>query len=576
MQTQVALHRAVYWLRCQRSAEMNFKNETQLDGNFAERVHANQSKLRSNLNTQYDFIICGSGSAGSVVASRLAENPAVSVLLLEAGGDDDVPSVTDARQWVTNIGSERYWQFQAEPNPHLNGRAIPLGMGKALGGGSSINAMVWARGHKSDWDFFASETGDPAWGYESVLHSYRHIEDWRGAPDPRYRGSGGPVFVQPLQDPNPAAPALFEGIRSLGIPIFENQNGRLMEADGGASVPDMHIRDGKRQSVFRAYVFPLMDQPNLTVLPHALVTRLTFEGNRTTGVEISYEGSTRRIRAGREVILSLGAIHTPKVLMQSGIGGEAELRRFGIPVVQRLPGVGLGFQDHPGICCLWECSDSLPTRPAPEAVIYGKSATGLGSPDFQILPAVFSAGDTAILGLPAGGWILVGNVVQPKSRGRIRLTGSDPADPVRIEANYLSEPDDLKAALACLELCREIGNSKALRLFVGREIIPGLEHSKLENYIRETAFSFWHQTSSAQMGRQAMSVVDGHLKVYGVDNLRIADGSIMPRVTTGNTMAPCVIVGERAAETIRTQHQITTTSASQAGRFVEVNSRHFS
>jgi choline dehydrogenase-like flavoprotein len=159
---------------------------------FAERVRINQKKLRSELKGQYDFVICGSGSSGSVVASRLAKDPAVSVLLLEAGGDDDVPSVTDARQWVTNIGSERYWQFTAEPNPHLNGRAIPLGMGKVLGGGSSINAMIWARGHKSDWDFFASEAGDPAWGYESVLDIYRRIEDWQGGPDPRYRGTGWP------------------------------------------------------------------------------------------------------------------------------------------------------------------------------------------------------------------------------------------------------------------------------------------------------------------------------------------------------------------------------------------------
>ena len=223
---------------------MNPRLQTQPNENLAERVHANQRRLRSNLRKQYDFVICGSGSSGSVVASRLAENPAMSVLLLEAGGDDDVPSVTDARQWVTNIGSERYWQFKAEPNPHLNGRAIPLGMGKVLGGGSSINAMVWARGHKSDWDCFASETGDPGWGYESVLDTYRRIEDWQGAPDPRYRGTGGPVFVQPLQDPNPAAPALFERIRSLGIEIFENQNGRIMEADGGASVPDIGFAMG--------------------------------------------------------------------------------------------------------------------------------------------------------------------------------------------------------------------------------------------------------------------------------------------------------------------------------------------
>src|SRR5262245_38802097 len=258
---------------------------------FAERVRANQKKLRSQLKSQYDFIVCGSGSSGSVVAGRLAENPDVSVLLIEAGGDDDVPSVNDAGQWVTNIGSERYWQFEAEPNPHLNGRSIPMGMGKVLGGGSSINAMIWARGHKSDWDYFASETGHPAWDYESVLNIYRGIEDWQGSPDPEHRGTGGPVFIQPMYNRIPSVQALFEGIHRLGIPIFENQNGRIMEADGGASVADMRIRDGRRQSIFRAYVFPHMEQPNLTVLPHALVTRLTLEGNRPTGVVIFYDGN---------------------------------------------------------------------------------------------------------------------------------------------------------------------------------------------------------------------------------------------------------------------------------------------
>jgi choline dehydrogenase len=437
--------------------------------------------------------------------------------------------------------------------------------------------MIWARGHKSDWDYFASETGDQAWGYESVLNIYRGIEDWQGSPDPEHRGTGGPVFIQPMYIRIPSVQALFEGIHSLGIPIFENQNGRIMEADGGASVADMRIRDGRRQSVFRAYVFPHMEQPNLTVLPHALVTRLTFEGNQTTGLEISYEGRTRRIRAGREVILSLGAIHTPKVLMQSGIGDQAELQRFGIPVVQDLPGVGQGFQDHPAFCSLWDCPESLPTSLVPDAVIYSKSKAGLDSPDFQILQAVLSPGDAVRFGLPSRGWALIGNVVQPKSRGRVRLTGSDPTDPVQIEANYLCDPDDRKAAFACVELCRQIGNSSALRRFVGREIIPdNSERPKLESYIRDTAFSFWHQTSTAQMGRHAMCVVDGFLKVYGVDNLRIADGSIMPRVTTGNTMAPCVIIGERAAEIIRTQHQISATSVSRAEPFVEVDSRQFS
>src|SRR5262249_32314763 len=197
-----------------------------------------------------------------------------------------------------------------------------------------------------------------------------------------------------------------------------------------------------------------------------------------------------------------------------------------------------------------------------------KSEAGLGSPDFQIVQAVLNAEDAAKFGLPASGWALIGNVVQPKSRGRISLTGSDPADTVQIEANYLCHPDDQKAAFACLELCREIGNSGALRPFVGREIIPGnLERPEQENYIRDTAFSFWHQTSTAKMGRGAMCVVDGYLKVYGVENLRIADGSIMPRVTTGNTMAPCVVIGERAGEIIRSQYGIGTASVSASELF---------
>src|SRR3977135_2360271 len=177
-----------------------------------------------------------------------------------------MPSVMEASQCFLNIGSERDWAFTGQPNPHLNGRSIPLNMGKVLGGGSSINIMAWSRGHKNDWDFFAAEARDPAWSYESVLDIYRRIEDWHGAPDPRYRGMGGPVFVQPAPDPNPVAPAMVEGARSVGIPTFESHNGRMMKGDGGASLLDLRVCDGKRQSVFRSYTFPYMDRPNLTVL----------------------------------------------------------------------------------------------------------------------------------------------------------------------------------------------------------------------------------------------------------------------------------------------------------------------
>ncbi len=201
---------------------MSSNNGKQSAVDFVESVRVNQEKLRSGLKSQYDFIVCGSGSSGSVVARRLAENPDVSVLLLEAGGSDDVPSVTEAGRWFENLGSERDWTFVAQPNPHLKGRSIPLNMGKVLGGGSSINVMAWARGHKHDWDFFASESGDTAWNYESVLEIYRRIEDWQGAPDPRRRGTGGLVFVQSAPDPNPIAPAMLEGARSIGIPTFDS------------------------------------------------------------------------------------------------------------------------------------------------------------------------------------------------------------------------------------------------------------------------------------------------------------------------------------------------------------------
>jgi choline dehydrogenase len=540
---------------------MSSNNEKQAAVDFVERVRANQQKLRSGLKSQYDFIVCGSGSSGSVVASRLAENPDVSVLLLEAGGDDDVPSVTEAARWFENLGTERDWNFVAQPNPQLKGRSMSLSMGKVLGGGSSINVMAWARGHKNDWDFFASESGDPAWNYESVLQIYKRIEDWQGAPDPKHRGTGGPVFVQSAPDPNPIAPAMVEGARSIGIPTFESNNGHMMEGHGGASILDLRVRDGKRLSVFRSYTFPYMDRPNLTVLTSALVTRLTFEGKRVTGVEIAYHGKRLRVGAGSEVVLSLGAIHTPKVLMQSGIGDQDELQRLGILGVQHLPGVGQNFQDHFGIGCVWEYQQPLaPRNNAGEATFFWKSNPSLDTPDLQTclgeVPTC-SAEAAAKFNPPAASWTLFGGVVRPESRGQIRVTGPNSHDPVQIEANTLSHTDDLKAALASVELCREIGNSAPLTTYSKREVMPrNLKGTELEDFVREGAITYWHQTCTAKMGRDSMSVVDGSLKVYGIDRLRIADGSVMPRVTTGNTMAPCVVIGERAAEILKTQHKI--------------------
>jgi choline dehydrogenase len=287
---------------------------------------------------------------------------------------------------------------------------------------------------------------------------------------------------------------------------------------------------------------------------------VTFEGRRATGVELVHEGKHSRIGAGREIVLSLGAINTPKVLMHSGIGDRSALRSFGIPVVQHLPGVGQNFQDHVGIGCLWEHPDfPAPRNNAAEVTFFWKSASGVETPDLQTcqgqvpMPSIETA---ARFAPPAKSWTMLAGVVRPKSRGRVYLSGPNPDDPLRIEANLLSHPDDIKAALIGVEL-REIGNSQALRPFARREVMPGnLKGLELQNFIRDGAISYWHQSGTARMGRDAMSVVDGELRVFGLENLRIADASIMPRVTTGNTMAACVVIGERAAEMLKTAHGV--------------------
>ncbi|MYM35756.1 GMC family oxidoreductase [Duganella sp. FT94W] len=527
---------------------------------FAAAVRANQATLRGALKSSYDFIVCGSGSAGSVVAARLAENPEVRVLLLEAGGSDEVASVIEPAQWPLNLGTERDWGFMARPNPHLNGRSIPMNMGKVLGGGSSINVMLWARGHRADWDYFAAESGDDAWNYASVLKIYQRIEDWHGPADPARRGKGGPVYVAPAQSPKQTATLMLEAARSLGVPTFDSPNGAMMEAHGGAAINDLRIRDGKRLSVFRSYTYPRMAQPNLTVLTKALVSKLTFDNRQVTGVEVLIDGETRTFHAAREVVLSLGAVNTPKLLMQSGIGPEHELQRHGITVRQHLPGVGQNHQDHVSFGCIWEYREPQEVGAGgSEATLYWKSDAALDAPDMLHCQVEFPvpSAETAARGIPEHGWTMFAGLAHPKSRGEVLLSGAQADDPVVIHANTLSDPDDLRAARNSVEMCRDLGNASAFSSLVKRESLPGqLGPQDMDAYLRDAAVTYWHQACTAKMGRDAMSVVDSQLRVYGIDKLRIADASIMPRITTGNTMAPCVVIGERAAEMIKASHGI--------------------
>jgi choline dehydrogenase len=525
---------------------------------FTEAVRANQASLLSNLKSAYDFIVCGSGSSGSVVARRLAENSNVSVLLIEAGGSDEISSVMEASEWYSNLGSDRDWGFKARPNPNLNDRTILMSMGKVLGGGSSINAMHWVRGHKADWDFFAAEADDEAWSHDAVLNIYRRIEDWGGEPDTAHRSAGGLLYVEPTT-PTPLSRAVSEGAGSIGIPTFENLNGRMMESEGGLAHVELRQRDGRRLSIFRSYTFPYMDRPNLTVITDAMVTRLLFDGKRVTSVEFVREGKVHRISAGLETILSLGAINTPKLLMQSGIGDKEELARHGIPLVQHLPGIGRNFQDHfLFFGCIWE-QEPGDAAQGGSTLFQWKSDPTLDAPDIHCehLQGGYGSPETAKFNPLPHAWTFVPGVVRPRSRGQLHLTGPNPQDAVDIDANFLGDPQDLKAFLRSIELCQEIAHSPALKSFVKREVIPGnLRGSDLENLVRNSVTTYWHQSCTAKMGRDTMSVVDGKLKVYGIDNLRIADTSIMPRITTGNTMAPSVVIGERAAEIMKTAHKI--------------------
>ena len=405
-----------------------------------------QKALAENLDRHFDFIVCGAGASGSVIAGRLAANPDVKVLLLEAGDSDELELVMDPTLWVRTIGSELDWGFVAARNSQLNGRAIPYSMGKVLGGGSSVNVSTWLRGHQADWDAYAAETGDPAWGYESVLNLYRRrIEDWKGSPDPDYRGSSGPMHVQPAPDLHPFFSAALEAAESTGLKRFENPNGRMMEADSGCAVVDEIVKDGGRQSVFRSYAHPRVGQANLTVLTRALVTRIVFKGNRAAGVEILYEGKLLKIEAALEVIVSLGAIQTPKLLMQSGIGDRDELKKFGVPVVEHLPGVGRHLHDHVALGIVWDATEKpVPRTPRSQAVCFWKTNSALDAPNFYL----YARGGSSIapenqsrFRSSASAWSLSLGM-RPASRGAVRLTGPNASDPLDIQANYLADPDD--------------------------------------------------------------------------------------------------------------------------------------
>jgi len=519
-----------------------------------EAAATNQLYNTKILQKSYDYIVVGSGSGGAVVAGRLAMETDASVLLLEAGDTDQVDAVQIPGMWPTNLRSERDWGHVADAADSVNGRAMIMPMGKVVGGGSSINVLVWARGHKNDYDFWADAAGDDAWNYDSVLGIFRRIEDWQGAPDELRRGKGGRIWITTPDGVNPIAPAMLDACESVGIPKYEDQNGAMMEGEGGVAIANVRIRDGRRVSLANDYIYPALKRPNMTMLTGAEVLSLTMDGTKVTGLKFIKDGETHEVSASKRVVLSAGAINTPKILMLSGIGDKAELSQHGITTRVNLPGVGQNFQDHVLLAgCIWEYKEALPPKNnLAEATFFWKSDSSLDTPDlqpFQIEVPYANEVTGPEYNPPAGAWTISPGLVRPKSRGRVYLASDNPADLMKIDGAHLRHPDDLKAIMTGIELCREIGNSDAMKPYVKREIMPGkLDPEGLANFAKNAATTYFHQSGTCAMGRDEMAVVDNNLSVRGVEGLSIADASVMPRVVTSNTMAATVVIGERMAD----------------------------
>lgn len=522
----------------------------------------------------FDFIIIGAGSAGCVLANRLSEDPRRQVCLIEAGPSDKSPLIKVPMGIRLLMQHKTFnWRFSTTPQENAGGRAIYIPRGRALGGSSSINGMVYMRGHRLDYDDWARD-GAKGWSYAEVLPYFKKSEHNEDLGEP-FHGQNGPWNVKNLDRYSPLAEMLFQAADSLQYPRNEDFNGRSQEGFGRRQA---NIRNGYRSSAATAFLDPARSRPNLTVLENCAVDRIRIEGGCATGVEISRAGTRSFLRAKGEVILSAGAIHSPLVLMRSGIGDAGALAAKGIDCVKHLPAVGQNLQDHISAMVQYTSPTTVPYglswRSLPfigwslleyalfrrgllannymHAGAFLRTDPTLDRPDLQLILVPAHRNEKGQVGF-GHGYGLVSVVLRPKARGHVTLSDAEPNSAPLIDPKFLSEPDDVGLLVKGLKISRRLLETPAWEKVRGREFRPGPQvetDDQLAAYARDTAVTVFHPVGTCRMGGDPGSVVDPELRVRGLDGLRVVDASVMPTLIGGNTAAPTMMIAEKASDMI--------------------------